>query len=319
MYQLMKNHGVCTALIRCALGVTAMALIANSTPGQKRGTATAAAGATKTIRLQTAPNAIVWVDEIKRGTADASGRLDLTKVSSRAHVVRVRVPGFKEVTRNVAPPIPATLEIRATLKADPAELAFQQAEAAVLTAKDDTARQAVVDLYEKALAARPNYPAARVGLARVLSDLGDHDAALEEIANARRARPNYAEASAVEGRIKRSINDETGAAAAFRRAIREGRGFQPEAHTGLALVYQDQDQYEQAIPEFEAAIAQLSDSEPLLYQLLGAAYEKMEKYKEAVAAYDKYLALAPDGNLAPAIRSTIDQLRRQANGELLLP
>jgi hypothetical protein len=38
----------------------------------------------------------------------------------------------------------------------------------------------------------------------------------------------------------------------------------------------------------------------------------MEKYKEAVEAYEKYLQLAPEGSLAPAVRSVIDQLRRQA-------
>jgi cytochrome c-type biogenesis protein CcmH/NrfG len=38
----------------------------------------------------------------------------------------------------------------------------------------------------------------------------------------------------------------------------------------------------------------------------------MEKYKDAVEAYEKYLELAPDGSLAPAVRSIIDQLRRQA-------
>jgi hypothetical protein len=50
--------------------------------------------------------------------------------------------------------------------------------------------------------------------------------------------------------------------------------------------------------------------------MLGAAYEKQRKNKEAVAAYEKYLALAPNGSLAPAVRSIIDQLRREAEGGL---
>jgi hypothetical protein len=45
----------------------------------------------------------------------------------------------------------------------------------------------------------------------------------------------------------------------------------------------------------------------------------MQKYKEAVAAYEKYLALAPNGSLAPAIRSIIDQLRRDAAGQEIIP
>ena len=98
----------------------------------------------------------------------------------------------------------------------------------------------------------------------------------------------------------------------FRRAIREARGFQPEAHTGLALLLEENGRNEEAVAEFRKALAQLSDTEPVVYQLLGALYEKMEKYKEAVEAYEKYLQLAPEGSLAPAVRSIIDQLRRQA-------
>jgi cytochrome c-type biogenesis protein CcmH/NrfG len=50
--------------------------------------------------------------------------------------------------------------------------------------------------------------------------------------------------------------------------------------------------------------------------MLGATYEKQQKHKEAVAAYEKYLALAPNGSQASAIRSIIDQLRREAEGGL---
>jgi len=81
---------------------------------------------------------------------------------------------------------------------------------------------------------------------------------------------------------------------------------------GLAL--EDKGKYEEAAAAYNKAIAQLSDTEPILYELLGRTYERLDKYKEAVAAYEKYLQLAPDGKLAPAIRSIIDQLRQQANG-----
>ena len=105
----------------------------------------------------------------------------------------------------------------------------------------------------------------------------------------------------------------------FRRAIREGRGFQPEAHVGLGRVLEEKGDYAEAAAEFQTAIEQLSDSEPVIYQLLGAAYDHAQKYKEAVAAYEKYLELAPNGSLAPAIRSLIEQLRRQAAGEEIIP
>ena len=87
---------------------------------------------------------------------------------------------------------------------------------------------------------------------------------------------------------------------------------QPEAWTGLGIVFEEEGRHAEAADAFRKAIAQLSDTEPALYQLLGNAYERLEKYREAVAAYEKYLELAPEGSFAPAIGSIIDQLRQQA-------
>ena len=86
-----------------------------------------------------------------------------------------------------------------------------------------------------------------------------------------------------------------------------------------ARLYEENGQLDEAIAEYQKAIAQLSDSEPVIYQLLGAAYEKQQKYKEALASYEKYLALAPNGSLAPALRSIIEQLRRDAAGQEIIP
>ena len=88
---------------------------------------------------------------------------------------------------------------------------------------------------------------------------------------------------------------------------------------GLARVLEDKGQYDEAIAEFRKAIDQLSDSEPVIYQLLGAAYERSRNTKRQSAAYEKYLALAPNGSLAPAIRSIIEQLRRDAAGQEIIP
>jgi tetratricopeptide (TPR) repeat protein len=116
----------------------------------------------------------------------------------------------------------------------------------------------------------------------------------------------------VEGRILRASSQNDEAVAAYERALREARGFQPEAHTGIGIIYEEEGKYEEAAAAFRKAIAQLSDTEPVLYELIGRTYERLEKYKEAVAAYEKYLELAPNGKLAPAIQSVIEQLRKQA-------
>ena len=271
-----------------------------------------------TVTITTEPNAVIWIDEIRRGQTDASGKLEIKKVSAGAHTLRVRAMGFKETSARLLPG-KRSVSLKLLPTSDQAELLFQQAEAAREQARDDDSRRKAEDLYNEALKIRSVFPAAHVGLARVLLDLNEYRKALGEIDAARRTRPVFAEASAVEGRIQREAAFTEEAIAAFRRSIREAKGFQPEAHVGLARVLEEKGQYAEATAEYRKALDQLSDSEPVIYQLLGAAYEKQQKYKDAVAAYEKYLQLAPNGSLAPALRSIIDQLRRDAEGQEIVP
>lgn len=269
------------------------------------------------MTIQTEPHAIIWLDEVRRGVTDDSGRLYLMKISPGSHVMRVRAKGFRETVVTAFPDKRGILRLVRT--SDEAELTFQRAEEAREQATDDESRQQAVELYRRALKLRPAFPAARVGLARSLMERNQYQEALTEIEAARRTRPIYAEASAVEGRIYREMAFADDAIKSFQRAIREARSLQPEAHVGLARVYEDRGQYEEAAGEYQTAIKQLADTEPVIYQLLGATFEKIQKYKEAVAAYEKYLQLAPKGNLAPAVRSILEQVRREAAGQELKP
>ena len=262
------------------------------------------------LTITTEPNAIVWIDEIKRGVTDASGKLTLTKVSAGRHSVRVRANGFKETTAALLPGRRA-LAVKLVTTTDPAELKFQEAES--------SSREKAAELYREAIKLRPAFPAAQVGLARVLMSLNEFKEAHAAIDAARRTRPAYAEASAVEGRIYREEAFDDDALRSFRRSIREAGGVQPEAYVGMAKVLEDKGRFAEAIVEYKKALAQLSDSEPVIYQMLGAAYERVEKPKEAVVAYEKYLELAPTGSYAAAIRSILEQLKREAAGEQIIP
>jgi tetratricopeptide (TPR) repeat protein len=270
------------------------------------------------LTITTEPNAIVWIDEIRRGTTDATGKLAIAKVSARRHAVRVRAQGFKESTTTLAPGR-RTLAVKLVRTTDQAELLFQEAEIAREKARGDEALQKAADVYREALKLRDAFPAAHIGLARVLMDLNDFKGAHAEIAAARRTRPAYSEASAIEGRVFREEAFTDDAIRSFRRAIREGGGVQPEAYVGLARTLEDKGQFVEAIVEYKKALGQLSDSEPVIYQMLGAAYERSEKPKEAVAAYEKYLQLAPNGSYAAAIKSILEQLKREAAGEQIIP
>jgi tetratricopeptide (TPR) repeat protein len=262
------------------------------------------------LTITSEPNAIVWIDEIRRGTTDASGKLTLTKVSAGRHSVRVRANGFKESTAALVPGRRA-LAVKLVATTDPAELKFQEAES--------SSREKAAELYREAIELRPAFPAAQVGLARVLMSLNKFKEAHAAIEAARRSRPNYAEASAVEGRLYREEAFDDEALKSFHRAIREGSGVQPEAYVGMAKVLEDKGQFAEAILEYKKALAQLSDSEPVIYQMLGAAYERVEKPKDAVVAYEKYLQLAPNGSYAAAIKSILEQLKREAAGEQIIP
>lgn len=265
---------------------------------------------TRSVTIVSEPNAVIWIDEIRRGATDSSGRLADLKINTGAHSLRVRASGFRQLTMSLAATQRGEIKVNLTRTTDRAELLFQQAENARETARDDAARQNAADLYRQTLKLRGD-AAAHLGLARVLLELNDTDGALAEIEAARRARAIYPEASAVEGRIYREAGQTEEAIGAFNRAIRESHGFQPEAHVGVGRIYEEQGQYELAAREFQIAIDQLFDTEPIIYQMLGAAYEKSGKNREAIAAYENYLRLAPNGSQATAVRSIVEQLKLQ--------
>lgn len=316
----MKRHILSSLIVATAvLALTAHSSAQRRTAAAKpRAAATASTTALSTVTIQTKPKTTIWINDLRRGTTDESGNLSIQKIKAGRHTLRLRATGFAEKVQPLVVTRNQTFNIALAPTTDAAELAFQQAE--VLRESGAANLAQAIELYRKAIAARPRprFAAAHIGLARALSDAGEHEEALKQVVLARRARPAFAEASAVEGRIYRAQGETDQAIKSFTRAIREGKGTQPEALTGIALLYEAQENHPEAIKHFTRAIAQLDDTEPVLYQLLGAAYEQTEQYKEAVTAYEKYLQLAPDGRLASALRSVIDQLKRQAAGEAVL-
>src|SRR5882762_8320602 len=96
------------------------------------------------LTITIAPNATVWIDDIRRGVTDASGELVLTKISPGRHMLRVRANGFKEVTMPLVPGR-GTLVVKLVQTTDQAELLFQKAETGREQAKDDDAREKAAD------------------------------------------------------------------------------------------------------------------------------------------------------------------------------
>ncbi len=276
----------------------------------------------RTITIITEPNAIVWIDDIRRGTTDESGKLTVKPVAAGIRKLRVRAEGFKEITQNLTAAQKGEVKVALVKTTDEGELAYQEAEK--MSSID---REKAVALYEKAAKLRPKSAEIYLGMARVLTDAGSHDDALEAIKKARRVRPVYAEASAIEGRIYKDAGEEEQAITSFKRAIREGKGIQPEAYTGLGLLYKDKAAgaggdfaaekayYEEAAKQFIKAIEQLSASEPVVYILLGEVYEKLNRDKDAIAVYEQFLRDFPDSSERTAVESFIVQLKKKMAGQ----
>ena len=280
----------------------------------------------RSLTVVTEPNASVWIDDVNYGKTDTGGKLVLKTFATGTHKIRVRAGGFKEVSQNLLPTQSGDLKIALVKTTDEAELAFQQAEE--MSAVD---REKAVGLYKKAVRLRPKYAEAYVGLARVLAGLGENAEALKAIQAARRARVGYAEASAVEGRIHKDSGNEEKAVAAFKRAVTEGKGYQPEALAGLGLLYRERAENSVGEGDFEAekenyllaaeslkkAAAQLAGSPDAttIYQLLGDSYERAKMYAEAIKIYEEYLRLFPDALEAETFRSFIVQLQKRMKEE----
>jgi tetratricopeptide (TPR) repeat protein len=276
----------------------------------------------RAITVATEPGAVVWIDDVRYGKADASGKLTITTIAAGGHRLRVRADGFKEVSLAILPTQKGEIKAPLAKTTDEAELAFQKAEG--LTGAD---REAAAENYRKAIRLRPKYPDAYIGLARVLMESGDLDGAKDAVNGARKARPVYPEASAIEGRIYKDLGEEAKAIASFKRAIADGKGFQPEAYTGLGLLYKEKAEgdsgggdfeqetanYTEAGKNLRVALKQLSGAPDtvVIYQLLGLIYERMKKYDDAIAIYEEFLRLFPNSNEADAIRSFITQIQKQ--------
>ncbi|MFT3743803.1 MAG: tetratricopeptide repeat protein [Pyrinomonadaceae bacterium] len=285
------------------------------------GQAKPAGSSFRSITVVTEPSASVWIDGVGWGKTDKSGRMEIRTMSAGAHSLRVRANGFKEKTVPLTAVQKGEVSVSLVKTTDEAELAFQEGERMAFSDRDKA-----VEAYQRAIKLRPNYPDAYVALARVQTEMQDTEDALASIVAARKLRPAFAEASAVEGRIQKENGEEAKAIAAFRRAITEGKGFQPEAYAGLGLLYKEKAESAGASGDFEnedinfteaaknlkVSLKQLSGAPDtvVIYQLLGLIYEREKKYDEAIALYEEFLRIFPNSSEATAVRSFIVQIKK---------
>ncbi|MBK9156293.1 MAG: tetratricopeptide repeat protein [Chloracidobacterium sp.] len=284
--------------------------------------AAAAQSPPRSITVKTEPNASVWIDGVLYGKANADGVLTIKQVDAGRRQVRVRADGFAQAVKTIPARGTAPITIALNKTEDPAELAFQEAEKSSTV---DRAKAAAA--YRKAIEIKPAFIDAHIGLVRVLLDGGDFSRAEEALKGARRLGPANAEISAIEGRFFKSVGEEDKAIAAFKRAITQGAGFQPEAYAGLGLLYKDRAEafgsagdfrneaanYTEAAKYLSTSIKQLSGAPEsvVIYQMLGLIYETQNKNQEAIALYREFLRLFPGHPESAAFESFIVQLQKQ--------
>lgn len=276
----------------------------------------------RSITVTATPSAKVWIDGVYYGKTDASGNLTVGTVAPGAHTLRLRADGYKEKSQPLAATQRGEVKVVMVKTTDEADLAFQEAERLAFTD-----REKAVEAYKRAIELRPVFPDAYLALARVLTETGDVEDAEAAINTARKQRPAFAEASAVLGRIHKENGDEDKAIASFKRAITEGKAFQPEAYTGLGLLYKEKAEgfagsgdfaneeinYNESAKYLKVALKQLSGAPDtvIIYQLLGLVYERQKNYKEAIATYEEFLRIFPNSVEATAVRSFITQLKKE--------
>ena len=276
----------------------------------------------RTITVKSESKTTVWIDDVRYGRTGDDGTLTIKTVAHGAHTLRLRADGFKETTKAITAAQQGSIAVLLLKTDDKAELKYQEAERL-----SSTDRDAAIEAYRDAIKIHPGYTRAYIGLARALSENDDADGALAAIRDLRKTAPSNAEASAIEGRIRKDAGDEAKAIAAFKRSVAEGKGFQPEAYTGLGLLYKERAEaagssgdfrnetanYDEAAKNFHVALKQLSGAPDatVLYQLIGLVLERQKKYAEAIAVYEEFLRFFPDSNDAAAVQSFIVQLKKQ--------
>lgn len=278
--------------------------------------------ALRPVTVVTEPGSTVWIDGVRYGATDDNGKLEISGIPAGIRSIRVRAQGFAEVNQSLPATARGDVVIKLTKTADEAELAFQSGESLV-----GVDREKAIAEYNRAIKLRPKYFAAHLALARAYSDRGEIEKAYKALQNAKRIRPTDPEAAAVEGRLLKDSDEEAKAIAAFKRAITLGKGFQPEAYTGLGLLYKERAEnaggssdfeaeranYDESIKYLATAVKQLGSAPDamVVYQLLGLIYERQKRYPEAIALYEDFLELFPNTSEAGAVESFIVQIKKQ--------
>ena len=173
-------------------------------------------------------------------------------------------------------------------------------------AKKNDAKAAAESL-SAAVAAYPSFAIALNDLANQYMLMKQWDKAIETYQALLKLKPNDITAHqnlGIAAYNKKSMED---AETHFRKAL-ELKSPGPTAHYYLGLIFVATKRYPEAVPEFEAAIANGGENLALAHKFLGGLYMN-SKPQQAADELEKYLKLDPKAPDADRIKGTIKDLR----------
>ena len=173
-------------------------------------------------------------------------------------------------------------------------------------AKKNDAKAAAESL-SAAVAAYPNFAIALNDLANQYMLMKQWDKAIETYQALLKLKPDDVTAHqnlGIAAYNKKSMED---AETHFRKAL-ELKSPGPTAHYYLGLIFVATKRYPEAVPEFEAAIANGGENLALAHKFLGGLYMN-SKPQQAADELEKYLKLDPKAPDADRIKGTIKDLR----------
>lgn len=317
--RLIKPDKISLSRCRIIFGF-ALALVLSLTIQAQRKPATASAtaratGALKVITGQA--GSVVFINNVRHGTTNEKGELDLPRARAGSHTARVRTVGFNDWTGPVviAANASRTLKVTQQPTSDQAILHYQKGDAL----RDKGQNKDAVAEYQQALSLRSQFAEARIACARSLITLQDFQEGEKQIQAAiKSGGRTLAEAQTVLANLRRNQGLVEESIVEYRKALRLAQGNSFEAHIGLAIALNevaesnnDPRLIDEVAKEYRIGILQDMETEPILYYQLAEILEKAGRNKEAIEAYRNYLRLDPEGEYASAAESVIEQLKQE--------
>ncbi|MEH1819769.1 MAG: tetratricopeptide repeat protein [Nostoc sp.] len=152
--------------------------------------------------------------------------------------------------------------------------------------------QDALEVYEKAVNIRPDYPQGWNGQGKTLDKLKKYKEALVAYDKAIQLKPDYLDAWVGRGFVLGNLQRYQEAIASFDKAL-ELNNNNSEVWNAKGDAFSNLNQYDQAIKSYEKAIELKPDNYEAWYKK-GLALQNSKRYEEAIAALEKVVELKPD-------------------------